>query len=99
MKRLGLVTALLLLTMAAHAQPVPFELEAGYRWLDLKGSSDMYRSQINERNGLLIRNFSMSTQSAGIDRLRIDLSDAGIGPATTFRLSADRAGLWKLRLG
>jgi len=99
MKRTVIITAILLLTMAAHAQPVPFELEAGYRFLDLKGSSDMYRSQINERNGLLIRNFSMSTEARGIDRLRIDASDFGVGPAGTLRVSADRAGLWKLRLG
>jgi len=82
MKRTVIITlALLLLTMAAHAQPAPFELEAGYRWLDLKGNSDMYRSQINERNGFLIRNFTMSTQTSEFDRLRIDINDFGVGPA------------------
>ena len=40
---------------AAQAQTVPFDLEIGYRWLDLKGSDGMYRTQINEREGLLIQ--------------------------------------------
>jgi len=85
--------------MAAHAQPAPFELEAGYRWLDLKGNSDMYRSQINERNGFLIRNFTMSTQTGEFDRLRIDINDFGVGPAGSLRVAADHGNLWKLRLG
>jgi hypothetical protein len=100
MKRTVIITlALLLLTMAAHAQPAPFELEAGYRWLDLKGSNDMYRSQINERNGFLIRSFTMSTQTGPVDRLRVDISDFGVGPAGSLRVAADHANLWKLRLG
>ena len=40
---------ILAIAFAAHAQTVPFDLEIGYRWLDLKGSNEMYRTQINER--------------------------------------------------
>jgi hypothetical protein len=100
MKRTVIITlALLLLTMAAYAQPAPFELEAGYRWLDLKGNGDMYRSQINERSGFLIRSFMMSAQTDSIDRFRVDISDLGVGPAGSLRIAADHGNLWKLRLG
>ena len=44
---------ILAIAFAAHAQTVPFDLEIGYRWLDLKGSNEMYRTQINERGGLI----------------------------------------------
>jgi hypothetical protein len=95
---------ILAIAFAAHAQSVPFDLEAGYRWLDLKGSSEMYRTQINERGGLLIRSFTMSTSdfeghTALVDRFRVDASDLGSGPAQSFRLEASRAGTYKLRFG
>jgi hypothetical protein len=95
---------LLAIAFAAQAQSVPFDLEAGYRWLDLKGSSQMYRTQINERGGLLIRSFSMSTSdfeghTSLVDRFRIDASDLGAGPAQSFRLEASRAGTYRLRFG
>jgi hypothetical protein len=95
---------ILAIAFAAHAQSVPFDLEAGYRWLDLKGSSQMYRTQINERGGLLIRSFTMSTSdfeghTSLVDRFRIDASDLGSGPAQSFRLEASRAGTYKLRFG
>jgi len=95
---------ILAIAFAAHAQSVPFDLEAGYRWLDLKGSSQMYRTQINERAGLLIRNFTLSTSdfeghTSLADRFRVDVSDFGSGPAQSFRLEASRAGAYKLRFG
>jgi hypothetical protein len=95
---------ILAIALAAHAQTVPFDLEAGYRWLDLKGSNEMYRSQINERGGLLIRTFTLSTSdfeghTSLTDRVRIDVSDLGSGPAQSFRLEASRAGAYKLRFG
>jgi hypothetical protein len=95
---------ILAIAFAAHAQSVPFDLEVGYRWLDLDGSSQMYRTQINERGGLLIRSFTMSTSdfeghTSLADRFRIDASDLGSGPAQSFRLEASRAGTYKLRFG
>jgi hypothetical protein len=92
------------IAFVAQAQSVPFDLEAGYRWLDLKGSSQMYRTQVNERGGLLIRSFTMSTSdfeghTSLVDRFRIDASDLGSGPAQSFRLEASRAGTYKLRFG
>src|SRR5436309_7882799 len=95
---------ILAIAFAAHAQSVPFDIEAGYRWLNLKGSSEMYRTQLNERGGLLIRSFTMSTgdfegHTSLVDRFRIDASDLGSGPAQSIRLEASRAGAYRLRFG
>lgn len=63
----------------------------------------MYRTQINERGGLSIRSFTMATSdnadSALVDRFRLDVSDLGIGPASSVRLEADRRNAYRLRLG
>ena len=95
---------ILAIAFAAQAQTVPFDLEIGYRWLNLEGNSQMYRTQINERGGLLIRNFTLSTSdfeghASLTDRFRIDVSDLGSGPAQSFRLEASRTGAYKLRFG
>ncbi len=107
MKRIlttSLSVALLAAAFAARAQSVPFDLEIGYRFLDLKGSSDMYRTQINERNGLLIHNFTLATSDFNgdttlTDRFRIDVSDLGAGPASSVRMQADRTNSYRLRIG
>src|SRR3954454_1866661 len=95
---------ILAIAFAAQAQSVPFDLEIGYRWLNLKGSNEMYRTQINERDGMLIRSFTLSTSdfeghTSLVDRFRIDVSDLGSGPAQSFRLEASRAGTYQLRFG
>jgi len=93
--------ALLLFSAAAVAQSQtlpPFELEAGYRWLRLKGNDGMYRTQINERSGFLIRDFSLTTTSVG-DRFRVSASDFGASPAGALRVEADRRGVYRFRLG
>jgi len=95
---------ILAIAFAAHAQTIPFDLEVGYRWLDLKGNSEMYRTQVNERSGLLLRSFTMSTSdfeghTSLVDRFRIDASDLGAGPAQSLRLEASRVGAYRLRFG
>jgi hypothetical protein len=100
--RLRMTTAFLFLlaAFAASAQSAaPFDLEVGYRWLDLKGDEGMYRTQIDERSGLLIRAFTMTSEAPFADRVRIDISDLGVGPAGSFRLDAGRASLYRFRLG
>lgn len=99
-----IVPLLLFVAFAAHAQPVPFDLELGYRSLSLSGSSGMYRTQINERSGLIIRSFTLSTSdfeghTSLVDRFRVDISDLGAGPAGSLRLQADRTGAYRLRFG
>jgi hypothetical protein len=91
--------ALLLVAGTARAEVLPFDLEVGYRWLSLSGNEGMYRTQINERSGLLIRAFTMTSPTPFADRFRVDVSDLGVGPAGGFRLEADRRDLYRFRLG
>src|SRR5215813_5013990 len=98
--KLKLWLPIALIAWTAQAQTVPFDLEAGYRWLDLKGSNDLYRTQINERNGLLLRCFTLSTSdfeghTSLVDRFRVDVGDFGSGPAQSFRIEADRSGSYR----
>src|SRR5512143_3955853 len=105
MKMKSLLPAALLLLIAAGpatAQTVPLELEFGYRFLNLDGNMDEYRSQINEREGFLLRRISFGTSDFGgatglVDHLRIDGSELGIGPAGSFRLEFGRSRIYNLR--
>src|SRR5688500_19758029 len=99
------LTALLLLLAAPvlHAQMIPFDAEIGYRWLDVSGNEGMYRTQINEESGFLIRRFTYATgdfdgHSTLVDRFRVDVSELGTGPAGALRIEAERAGTYRLRL-
>src|SRR4051795_9649673 len=92
--------ALLLFTAAASAQAQTFDVEAGYRWLDLKGNSGMYRTQINEREGFLIRSFTLNTSSPALgDRIVVTASDFGTSPAGSIRVEADRRDIYRFTLG
>jgi hypothetical protein len=87
----------------ARAQAIPFELEVGYRFLDVIGSEESYRSQINEREGFLVRAFHLGADGKTngfpiVDHLRIDGSDLGAGPAGSLRLDAGLTGAYRLRL-
>lgn len=83
----------------------PYEVEIGFRTLNLSGNEDLYRTQINERSGLLLRSFTMLTTDVGagssrfVDRLRVDAADLGAGPAGSIRIEADKADLYRFRLG
>ena len=100
--RKGLVGLVLFAAPLLRAQMIPFDAEVGFRRLDVSGNEGMYRTQINERSGFLIRRFTMATgdfegHSTLVDRFRVDVSDLGTGPAGSLRLEADRAGAYKLR--
>ena len=87
----------------AQAQTIPIDLEVGYRWSHVNGNEDMYRSQINERSGFLVRSFTLSTNDFNgtvgfVDRFRIDVSDLGAGPAGFVRMEAGKSGVYKLML-
>lgn len=90
----------LLLSAAAAAQDVPFDLEIGYRWSDVKGNEEMFKSQIDEEAGFQIRSLSYGLgdirDTNFIDHFRIDAADLGIGPNGLFRVEAGRTGYWKL---
>jgi len=97
-----LIHSLLPLYMAtalgASAQSkMPFEIEAGYRFSNVGGNEDLFRTQINERDGFQIRSFSMFTTdfgaatTAALDHFRIDASDLGAGPSSTLRIDAGKS--------
>jgi len=101
---LTLWLSLVLIAAGATAQTIPLEVEAGYRWLDLNGSSDMYRTQINERSGFLIRSLTYSTTDFGgntnfADHFRLDASDLGVGPAGSLRVDMGKSNLYRFTLG
>lgn len=92
----GLAT--LLSAASLTAQAVPVEVEVGYRWLDVTGNSDLYRTQVNDRPGLLLRSFLYDSHgpAGGLDFFRVDASDLGAGPSGSLRLSGGRTGLFRL---
>lgn len=86
-----------------NAQTTPVELEIGFRWLSVDGNEDMYRSQINEEEGMLLRSFSLVTNDFNgktglFDHLRIDASDLGAGPAGVLRIAGGLTGKYGLQL-
>jgi hypothetical protein len=100
MRRTLILASLLLVTLPLAAQSgSPVELEIGWRFTDIEGSEDVYRTQINEDDGLLIRSLRYSSSSLGIgDHLRIDATDLGAGPAGALRLEAGQSEQWHLRV-
>ena len=94
-----LALALVLFAVGAQAEVIPFDLEVGYRWLSLSGNEDMYRTQINERSGLLIRSFSLTSSDADGGRYRLEASDLGTGPAGALHFVTERRGLYRFTLG
>ena len=86
----------------AAAQETPLEVTAGYRFVNVDGNNDEYRSQINEREGFLLRNVTFATADCCatrglVDHFRFDARISGVGPAGALRLEAGRTGLCNLR--
>lgn len=100
-KSLTCLSLLLLFAFAAGAQTsVPVEVEVGYRWNDVSGNEDLYRTQINDESGFVIRSLSFFTPTAGFtDHVRVDATDLGSGPASALRIETGKADTFKLRLG
>lgn len=91
---------LLVVATAAFAQ-APIDIEVGYRLTNIGGNEDMYRTQINERSGFLIRAFTMQgvSETSLVEHFRIDANDIGTGPAGVLRLDAGKSGKYRVRLG
>jgi hypothetical protein len=90
--KITLSLALLMIAAAAvAADPVPVSFEFGYRFVNQDGNAAMYRTQINERSGFIIRAFAYNAPD-----LRITGSDIGAGPASVLRLQSGREGAYKL---
>ncbi|KAA0256634.1 MAG: hypothetical protein EDX89_00610 [Acidobacteria bacterium] len=93
--------AALLLPAVARAQDAPFSVELGYRFEDISGNEDMYRSQVNEREGFLIRSLTVGTSGLGsfADSFMVDIKDLGQGsPWGSFRIDMGKQEAYKLRL-
>jgi hypothetical protein len=91
--------AVLLGSGVLGAQAIPLDLEVGYRFVDVSGNEQMYRTQINDRQGFLLR--SLDYTSGGplfpfLDYFHVDASDIGAGPAGQLRLQAGAQELYKL---
>ena len=105
--RLSITACALILVAAwapsATAQSTAFDIELGYQEVDVNGNEDMYRTQINEDDGFVLRNFTLNfvdpSGDAGIaDRLRIDASGFGGSPAGRFRLDMGLGDIYRLHL-
>jgi hypothetical protein len=85
----------------AHAQTSFVDLEIGYQWLDITGNEDMYRTQLNQDDGVVLNDLTVSVLGAenGVfDRFRIDASGFGGNPAGKLRLTSDLRDAYSLRL-
>lgn len=101
-KHFALLLPLLLLAVPALAETFPLDFELGYRWTSIDGNEDVYRSQINEEEGLLLRSFNFygndtSGDAKLVDTFRITASDLGSGPSSLLRVEAGRSEFFKLR--
>ena len=102
-KQFALLLPLLLLAVPALAETFPLDLEFGYRFTTIDGNEDVYRSQINEEEGFLLRNFNYyGTNTSGdaklVDTFRITASDLGSGPSSMMRIDLGRADIYTFRL-
>lgn len=87
----------------AEAQSTSIDLEAGYQWVSIDGNEDMYRTQFNQDDGLVLRGFSLNfvdpTSNASIaDNIRIDAAGFGGNPAGSFRLFMGKGNDYRFRV-
>lgn len=84
---------------ALFGQAIPLDLEVGYRFVDVSGNEQEYRTQINDRQGFLLRSLDYTSNGPlgrFLDYFHVDASDIGAGPAGQLRLQAGAADLYKL---
>jgi hypothetical protein len=95
---IALALTALLSAAVLTAQAVPVDVEVGYRFIDVTGNERLYRTQVNDRQGLLLRSLLYDSHGplGGLDFFRVDASDLGAGPAGSFRLSAGRTDMFRL---
>jgi hypothetical protein len=84
----------------AAAQSTLVDLEVGYQWVDVSGNQDMYRTQVNQDDGFVLRDLSLTTLSTEglFDRLQIDAAGFGGNPNGGFRIAVGRARGYHLGL-
>jgi len=103
------LTPLVALTMLAAcwsaspalAQSSFVDLEIGYQWVDVTGNEDMYRTQLNQEDGVVLNDLTVSllgAENGVFDRFRIDASGFGGNPAGRFRLTSALRDAYSLRI-
>ncbi len=95
------ILALVLMAASTARAQIVTDIELGYRWVDVVGSEDMYRTQINEREGVTLKGLTLQTADFGgklkfMDHLRLDATDIGNGPAGLVRLEAGWTDQYRL---
>ncbi|MFI5182062.1 MAG: hypothetical protein ACHQPI_11765 [Thermoanaerobaculia bacterium] len=100
--RCALAAAVVLLAVPALAQNYPLDFELGYRFVNVSGDNEMYRSQINEREGFLLRSLTLSASDFNgkvgfVDKFRLDVSDIGAGPAGSVRLEMGKSEIYRFK--
>jgi hypothetical protein len=82
---------------AASTVPLP-EFELGYRFVKVSGNEDEYRSQINDRDGFVLRSLTWaSTAPIGpLDYFRVDADSIGAGSDGSLRFSAGQVDRFRL---
>lgn len=102
--RLSLATFLAITAGSlVFAQSTSFDVELGYQNVDVNGSEDMFRTQVNQDSGFVLGNLMVdfidpTGESGFVDRLRIDASGFGGNPAGRLRLDMGRGQTYRLRL-
>lgn len=91
------------LAASAGAGTLSLDLEAGYQWISIDGNEDMYRTQVNQDDGFVLRGLRLSfidPASDGIvDRMVIDAAGFGGEPNGRFRFEAGLGKTYRLRIG
>ncbi len=80
-----------------------YSLEFGLQDVKITGNSDLFRSQVNQDDGLFLSAFTYNlidgtSRIAGLDRLRIDASGFGALAHGHIRIQASKAKSYDLRL-
>lgn len=90
-------------TPVAVAQTTSVDVELGYQIVDVDGNQDMYRTQLNQDDGVVLGDLDVAVidtdGSIGLfDRLRVSAAGFGGNPAGHFRLTSDLDGLYSLTI-
>lgn len=106
-RRVSLATVALALAVLvsplAEAQSTLIDLEVGYQWVSVTGNRDMYRTLINQDDGVVLRDFTLnftdpSSGASVADSIRIDASGFGANPAGSLRFDMGKGTSYRLRL-
>jgi hypothetical protein len=88
---------------ARGQETAKFDLSAGYQWVDVSGNNDMYKTQVNERDGFVLGNLTLlvtrgEKRTGLFDRIRLDAYDIGAAPQSRVRFEARRDGAVGIRM-